>query len=79
VYADFTGFPPTAVFTGTRDILNPDARRMRDTAIGSGVRVDFHEYDGMFHDWIMQPAPEGARARRQLAQFLQKTEGLQPR
>lgn len=73
VHADFAGFPPMAVFTGTRDILNPDARRLRDAATGSGVRVDFHEYDAMFHNWLMQPIPEGARAREQLALFLEQT------
>lgn len=78
VYADFADFPPMAIFTGTRDILNPDARRLRDAATGSGVRVDFHEYDGMFHNWIMQPIPEGARARGQLARFLQRTATTSP-
>lgn len=45
---------------------------MRDAATGSGVRVDFHQYDGMFHNWLMQPIPEGARARTQLARFVQQ-------
>lgn len=72
VHADFTGFPPMVMFTGTRDILNPDARRLRDAATASGVRVDFHEYDGMFHNWLMQPIPEGARARAQVGRFFEE-------
>ncbi|GFG69033.1 alpha/beta hydrolase [Mycolicibacter senuensis] len=72
VHADFTGFPPMAVFTGTRDILNPDARRVRDAATARGVPVDFHEYDAMFHNWLMQPIPEGSRARAQLGRFVQR-------
>lgn len=74
VYADYTDFPPMIVFTGTRDILNPDARRVRDVAQKCGIRVDFHEYPGMFHNWTMQPIPEGRRARRQLYDFLDQME-----
>ena len=74
VNADYTGFPPMIVFTGTRDILNPDARRVRDTAQSAGVQVEFHEYPGMFHNWTMQPIPEGRRARRQLYYFLKRME-----
>lgn len=53
MHADLAGLPPMAVFIGTRDILNPDARRIRDAATGSGVGVDFHEYDGMFHNLLL--------------------------
>ena len=74
VYADFTDFPPLIVFTGTRDILNPDARRVRDAARECGVSVNFHEYPGMFHNWTMQPIPEGRRARQQLFEFLDQME-----
>lgn len=74
VYADYTDFPPMIVFTGTRDILNPDARRVCVAAQKCGVSVDFHEYPGMFHNWTMQPIPEGRRARRQLYEFLQEME-----
>ncbi|WP_159149240.1 alpha/beta hydrolase fold domain-containing protein [Dietzia lutea] len=74
VHADYTGFPPMAVFTGTRDILNPDARRVRDAGARCHVHVDFHEYPGMFHNWTMQPIPEGRRARRQLHEFVRQME-----
>lgn len=74
VYADYTDFPPMIVFTGTRDILNPDARRVRAAAEKCGVRVEFHEYPGMFHNWTMQPIPEGRRARQQLYEFLNRME-----
>ena len=62
------------MFTGTRDILNPDARRVRAQALEAGTEVDFHEYPGMFHNWTMQPIPEGRRARRQLYEFVGKKE-----
>ncbi|ODQ83324.1 hypothetical protein BFG51_10680 [Dietzia alimentaria] len=70
VYADYSRFPPLQIFTGTRDILNPDAHRALAAATRSGVDVEFHEYPGMFHNWTMQPIPEGDRARRQLYAFL---------
>ncbi len=73
VHVDLTGFPPMTVFTGTRDILNPDAQRVSENAERDGVAVTLHDYAGMFHNWTMQKIPEGARARAALAQFLATT------
>lgn len=72
IYQDLAGFPPIAVFTGTSDILNPDAHRVAEAGTRRGVRVDLHEYDGMFHNWVMQKIPEGARARTEVARFLDR-------
>ncbi len=34
----------------------------------------FHQYPGMFHNWTMQPIPEGRRARRKLYELLDQME-----
>ncbi|MDF0532108.1 alpha/beta hydrolase [Tsukamurella sp. 8F] len=70
---DLTGLPPTVVLTGTRDLLNPDARRFVSLADAAGVDVELHEYPGMFHNWYMHLLPEGEQARRDLAVFLGRT------
>lgn len=75
VHADPTGLAPTAVWTGTRDVLNPDAHRFRERAVAAGVPVVFHQHRDMFHNWTMQPIPEGRRARTQIAGFLRAQTG----
>ncbi|UQE76603.1 alpha/beta hydrolase [Gordonia sp. PP30] len=73
-FGDLGGSPPVTVFIGDRDILLPDARRIKSLGDAAGVEVDLHEYPGMFHNWIMQPIPEGRRAVGQLLDFIATTE-----
>lgn len=47
-----------------RDILLPDAMHLRDRARSVGVQIDFNEFDGIFHNWIMHRIPRGARRVR---------------
>ncbi len=61
--AELTGLTALTLFTGTRDILNPDAHLLarRATAAG-GVDVDFVEGEGMVH--VYPPATDTRRACR---------------
>jgi epsilon-lactone hydrolase len=69
-FADLTGLSPIVVFTGDRDILLPDARRIEELGEKAGVPVELHEYRGMFHNWIMKNIPEARRATDELVRFL---------
>jgi acetyl esterase/lipase len=70
LFGDFAGLAPIAVFIGTRDVLLGDSRRLRDEATAAGIRVDYHEYPGMIHNWPMRRLPEGRRAREQITELL---------
>ncbi|MGZ9827111.1 alpha/beta hydrolase [Tsukamurella ocularis] len=67
---DLSALPPTAVASGTRDVLNPDAERLHKVLTTAGVAVTMLEYPDMFHNWIMHAIPEGAAARTRLVDFL---------
>lgn len=73
LFGSLSGLPPTAVFTGTADILNADARRLREKAVVEGLKLVYFEYPGLFHVWMGAPIPEGERALRQAAQFILQT------
>ncbi len=62
--ADLTGLGPLTVFSGTRDILNPDARLLAEKAAAAGVDIDYHEAPGLLHVYPLTPTPEGRAARR---------------
>jgi monoterpene epsilon-lactone hydrolase len=62
--------PPIAVLTGTHDLLNIDARRLRDQAMAMHHPLTYLEYPGMFHVWMAAPIPEAASALDQVAAFL---------
>ncbi|WP_264079185.1 alpha/beta hydrolase, partial [Mycobacterium szulgai] len=52
---DLAGLGPLTVFSGTRDILNPDARALVQKAGAAGVAVDYHERSGLLHVYPLLP------------------------
>ncbi|MGW4467277.1 alpha/beta hydrolase [Micromonospora sp. NBC_01796] len=58
------------LFTGTRDVLNPDARRLRQLAADQGTDIVLREYPGMLHDWVLTPIPEARRVIAEIAEVL---------
>jgi monoterpene epsilon-lactone hydrolase len=65
-----SGLPPMIVFTGTRDMLNADANRLRERAAAEGTPLEFREYPGMIHVWMLMPIPEARPALDQAAAFM---------
>lgn len=68
--ADLSGLGALTVFSGTRDILNPDARLLAEKAGAAGVAVDYHEEPGLLHVYPLSPTPEGRAARRIIVERL---------
>lgn len=59
------------VFTGTRDLLHPDALRLRDLATAApGTTVLLHQAQDMLHDWMLLPIPEAKQVVSRLAALL---------
>ena len=73
LFGSLDGLPPIATFAGTRDILLVDARRLDEKQKLAGRDSDiYREYEGMFHDWMIFPIPEGAQALEETAQFVRE-------
>lgn len=62
VYGSLKDLAPVTLFIGTRDILYPDCRKLRDKAADEGVHLDYREYDQMVHNWMLGPMPEAKHA-----------------
>ena len=75
VYGSFRDLAPISLFIGTRDILFPDCRKLRDRAADEGVRIDYREYDGMVHDWMLGPMPEARHAIAEIVDLIQREGG----
>jgi acetyl esterase/lipase len=63
IHGSFEGLGPITLFSGTRDILNADAHRFLPLARDAGLAVEFHEGEGMIHNYPILPMPEGDAAR----------------
>ncbi|OBK14639.1 alpha/beta hydrolase fold domain-containing protein [Mycobacterium asiaticum] len=70
---DLTGLGPLTIFTGTRDILNPDARLLAEKAAAAGVDVEFHEQPGLLHVYPLMPTPEGRAARARIVASIKQS------
>ncbi|MFD3509749.1 alpha/beta hydrolase fold domain-containing protein [Nocardia sp. NPDC058666] len=66
LFGDFEGLGPVTVFTGTHDILNPDARLLAAKMRQADVDLDYSEEPGLVHVYPLTPSTEGAQARRRI-------------
>lgn len=68
---DLGGLGDLWIFTGTRDVLHPDARRFASrAAAAAGTAVELVEAPEMIHDWMLFPTPEGREAVRRISALL---------
>ncbi len=70
VYGSLKDLAPVTLFIGTRDILYPDCRKLRDKAATEGVRLDYREYDQMVHNWMLGPMPEAKHALAEIVETI---------
>jgi acetyl esterase/lipase len=66
------GLPRLSVFTGTRDLLNPDTRAFHRRAMAEGVDIGWYEREGGTHMWMYALGSRGAQvAFRQIRAALE--------
>ena len=53
VYGDMSGFPPTILTTGTRDLLLSDTVRVHRKLRRAGVIADLHVYEAQAHAYYL--------------------------
>jgi acetyl esterase/lipase len=72
IFGDFTGFPPTYLISGTRDLLLSDTVRVHRRLRQAGAIADLHVYEGAAHgDYMFQRnTSESAEHYRELNKFL---------
>jgi epsilon-lactone hydrolase len=72
IYGDLSGFPPTFLVTGTRDLLLSNTVRVHRKLRDAGVEADLVVIEGMSHgDYFLLPdAPESRSIYKDLSKFL---------
>ncbi|WP_081286503.1 alpha/beta hydrolase fold domain-containing protein [Mycobacterium asiaticum] len=64
------GLPRLTVFTGTHDVLNPDARAFYKRATAEGVEIGWYELEGGMHTWMLLPGHKAKVTLEQIRQVL---------
>ncbi|WP_062077174.1 alpha/beta hydrolase fold domain-containing protein [Demequina globuliformis] len=72
LFGDVSVFPPTALITGTRDVLQSDTVRLHRALRAAGVRADLHVFEGAPHGLFAGQAPEDREAARELSAFVEE-------
>jgi len=72
LFADLSALGPLMIFSGTRDITNPDSRLFVAKACAAGVEVEFREVADLVHVYPLLPTPEGRQARQTIINSLRR-------
>jgi Esterase/lipase len=73
IYGDFTGLGKISLFTGTNDILYPDAKKFNEMAEKKGIKINYYEYPSMIHIWPLLMFPESKKAREQIIEIIKSS------
>lgn len=55
LYGEFSGLGKISVFIGTNELFIADARKLKKFMDERNIEFTYHEYPGMFHDWVIFP------------------------
>ncbi len=78
LHGSLANLPRTLAFQGTRDILCPENRLMRDQAARAGWDYTYVEEPGLMHVYPLLPIPEAKRAFEQMVEFIGSTDDSSP-
>ncbi len=70
LFGDVSGFPPTWLQAGTRDIFLSNTVRMHRKLRAAGVRADLHVWEAMPHGGFGGAAPEDREVSAEMATFV---------
>lgn len=66
------GFPPTILFSGTRDVLLSDTVRMHRALRAAGIPAELHVFEAAPHAMFFGTAPEDRERFREIRDFLDR-------
>lgn len=70
VYGDLSGFPPTVLISGTRDLFLSNTVRVHQKFLEAGVPAELLVFEGQSHaQYLIMDAPESAMANEEVARF----------
>ncbi len=70
LYGDMQGLPPTDLFTGTWEIFYTDIVKTHDKMKAAGMDAQLHVAEKLGHVYPLWPCPEGAQARKEIAEII---------
>ena len=72
LFADLTGFPPTFLQSGTRDLFLSNTVRMHRALRRAGASAELHVFEGMPHGGFGGATPEDRELLEEIARFVER-------
>ena len=72
IYGSLQGLPQTSLFVGTHEVMLPDSKKIKIKAQKSGLDLHYHEVEGLIHDGMLYPTPEGKLCRKLIFDTLRR-------
>lgn len=72
VNGDLSNLGKISLFMGTHDILYPDAKRLRSICESKSIKINFYEYPGMIHCWMLMGFYESKLTTRKIFELVNK-------
>ena len=72
LFGDLAGLGAVTLFTGTRDVLNPDAHLLAEKAHAAHVALELREVVGQVHVYPLIPTRAGLDAQREVVQRMRE-------
>ena len=72
LFADLSGFPPTFLQSGTRDLFLSNTVRMHRKLLAAGVEAELHVFEAMPHGGFGGSSPEDAELDAAVRRFLDR-------
>ncbi len=72
LYGNVAHIGEIALFTGTSEILNTQAKILKDKVLIENGSLSYHEYENMQHVWVGFPIPEAKDAMEKVCAFIKK-------
>lgn len=67
------GLDKISIFMGSREILMADARKLKAMADAKGIALDYYEFEGMFHTWMLLNLPESKKAKKLIMELINQS------
>lgn len=75
INGEVSGLGQISIFTGTKDSLNPDARKFREMAKEKGIDINYYQYQDMVHVWMLFNLPESKEVIEEIKMLVTKGKG----
>ena len=72
IFGPLEELAPITMLAATHDILLPDCRKLKAQAEAKNIKLEYVEFERMFHDWMLFPIPEAKTAMDLIVKALER-------